>query len=256
MNMRAAISGWTTILLAIGAVSAQEPAGRPAYEAAFIKANTTGSNSSSSNSTKGQIVMVNQSLKRLVERAYNVKPFQVTGPSWMENERFDITAKYPEDTKNSDRPAMLRALLEERFKLATHNETKELPGYALVTAKTGLKIKPAEPGPDGTSSNDQNNMVTLKVTSIPMSQMADYLARQLGSIVIDSTGAAGVYTFELHWSLEDPTATAGGDKADRGAFQIAAIQDAIATLGLKLQTQKVPTEIVVVDHVERAPTEN
>src|ERR1035438_8565227 len=118
MDMR-----FTVALLCAGAVFAQTAA-RPAFEAAFIKANTTGSGGSSSNGTKGQIVMTNLSLKRLIERAYNVKPFQVSGPEWLENVRFDLTAKYPENTKPADRPAMLRNLLEERFRLATH--TSEL----------------------------------------------------------------------------------------------------------------------------------
>jgi uncharacterized protein (TIGR03435 family) len=238
-----------TILVA---ASAQTPDTRPAYEAAFLKANTTGSNSSSSNSTEGQIVMVNQSLHRLIERAYNVRPYQVTGPEWLDNVRFDITAKYPEDSRNEDRPAMLRTLLEDRFKLAAHSETKDLPGYGLVLAKGGLKIKPVEKGEDGTSSNSSNNQETLRVTSIPLSGLADFLARRLGSTVVDDTGADGVYTFELRWALDDPAVAA----AERGAGEFAAIQEAIATLGLHLQAQKVPVQMVVVDHAERAPTEN
>jgi uncharacterized protein (TIGR03435 family) len=238
------------IFLLAGAVFAQTDA-RPAYEAAFIKANTTGSGNSSSNGTKGQVVITNLTLKRLVERAYNVKPFQVTGPEWMENVRFDITAKYPEGTKSSDRPTMLRTLLEERFKLAAHAESRELPGYALVVAKGGLKLKPAESNEgQGTSSNSNNNAVTLKVTSIPMSDVADYLARRLNSSVVDRTGVDGAYTFELHWTLDD------SNGPDGGAAEFAAIQEAIGTLGLHLQATKVPVQMTVVDHIERAPTEN
>jgi len=251
MNMRAMIG---MMLFAAVAATAQTADTRPAYEAAFLKTNTTGSNSSSSNGTKGQIVMVNQSLRRLVERAYNVKPFQVVAPDWLDGLRFDITAKYPEGSKNSDRPAMLRTLLEDRFKLAAHTETKELPGYGLVLAKGGLKIQPVEAGKDdgGTSSHDNNHVVTLKVTAIPMSDLADYLSRRVGSIVVDKTGVQGAYTFELHWTLDD---FSGGPGA-AAAAEFAAVQEAIGTLGLRLQATKVPTEVVVVDHVERVPTEN
>lgn len=250
MSMRV-ISGLTMVFLAAGAVLAQTPDARPTFEAAFIKSNSTGSNSTSSNGTKGQVVMVNQSLRRLIERAYNVKPFQVVGPEWLENVRFDITAKYPEDTKNSDRPAMLKTLLEDRFKLTTHGESKELPGYALVVAKGGLKIKPVESDKDnGTSSKSSNHSVTLNVTAIPMSDVADYLARRLNSTVIDSTGAKGLYTFELHWTLDDTNGP------DGGAAEFAAIQEAFGSLGLRLQAQRVPVQMVVVDHVERVPTEN
>lgn len=79
--------------------------------------------------------MTNVALKRLIERAYGVKPDQVTGPDWMEDVRCDIAAKYPPDTKSEDRPIMLRTLLEDRFKLATHRESRDLPGYALMVAK-------------------------------------------------------------------------------------------------------------------------
>jgi uncharacterized protein (TIGR03435 family) len=171
----------------------------------------------------------------------------------MENIRFDVMAKYPPGSKPLDRPAMLRTLLEDRFKLATHRESKEMPGYAMVTAKGGLKLKPVEADKDGgTSSNSSNNSVTLKVTATSMGELADYLARRLGSAVIDGTGAAGVYTFELHWTLDDQLSGA----VDRSASEFAAIQDALSTLGLHLRAQKFPVEIVVVDHVERVPTEN
>jgi uncharacterized protein (TIGR03435 family) len=244
---------WMVFVLAAGSAFAQTDA-RPVFEAAFIKANTTGSGSSSSNGTKGQIVMVNQSLKRIVEQAYRVKPFQVIAPDWTENLRFDITAKYPEGTKNSDRPAMLRALLEDRFKLAAHTESREAPGFALVVTKGGLKIQPAtETSGGGTSSNSSDNLVNFKGTAITLAEFGDYLARRLGSAVIDPTGDTAKYTFELRWQLDDPN---GGGAVDRGAGEFAAIQDAIATLGLHLRAQKVPVETVVVDHLERVPTEN
>lgn len=247
MDMR-----FLVILLAAGALSAQSDS-KPAFEAAFIKANTTGSGGSSSNSTTGQIVMVNQSLKRLVEQAYNVKPFQVTGPDWMENVRFDITAKYPEGTAKSERPAMLRTLLEERFKLATHTETKELPGYMLVVTKGGLKLTPVDSSVHGgTSVNSHNGAVTMEVTGIPMSDLSDTLARELSATVVDRTNAEGKYSFVLHWSNEDPN----GGQAEMGAAEFSAIQNAIATLGLHLQGTKVPVQVVVVDHMERVPTEN
>jgi uncharacterized protein (TIGR03435 family) len=85
-----------------------------------------------------------------------------------------------------------------------------------------------------------------------MGEVADYLARRLGSTVIDSTGLQGVYTFELHWSLDDTS----GAPADGGAAEFAAVQEAFGSLGLHLQAQKVPVQMVVVDHVERVPTEN
>jgi uncharacterized protein (TIGR03435 family) len=247
--MRATSRG-IVLLLAAGAVSAQPQDAHPAYEAASVKVNTSGSGSSSSNGSKGQIVMSNQTLKRLIERAYGVKPFQVTGPDWMEAVHFDIAAKYPPDTKNDDRSLMLRTLLEDRFKLAVHRESKEMPGYALVVARKGFKLKPAEPGGSDTNSNG-GAVRTLTAKKNSMAQLADFVARNLGEFVVDKTGIDGVYDFELRWTTEEQTSNdIGGDTAPT---LFVALQE---TLGVRLQPQKVPVEVVVVDHVERVPTEN
>ena len=87
------------------------------------------------------------SLRDLVMQAYEVKPFQVTGPDWMSAQRFDILAKMPDGATKEQIPAMLRALLEERFKLVAHRENPEQPVYSLEVAKNGPKFKEA-PVPD------------------------------------------------------------------------------------------------------------
>jgi len=245
------------VLLAAGAGFAQRQDVRPAYEAASVKPNTAGSNGSSSNGSKGQIVFANQTLKRLVERAYGVKPFQVATPRWMEEIRFDIAAKYPPDTKNDDRPLMLRTLLEDRFKLAVHRESKDMPGYALVVAKSGFKLKPVEPGGSGDSrvvgydSSNGGRVQTLTAKKTSMALLADLLARDLGVMVIDRTAIEGVYDFELRFTLDDQNSS--GSDADPAPSLFAALQE---TLGLRLLSQKVPVEIIVVDHAERVPAEN
>jgi uncharacterized protein (TIGR03435 family) len=81
------------------------------------------------------------SLKELIITAYKVKPYQVTGPDWMNTARFDIVAKLPEGTTKKDAPLMLQSLLEERFKLVTHHDKKENPVLGLVVAKGGAKMK-------------------------------------------------------------------------------------------------------------------
>jgi len=235
-------------LLAATLAHSQTPTARPAFEAASIKPNNSASRSSHSNGSKGQVLMVNQSLKGLIERAYSVKPFQVTGPGWMESVYFDIAAKYPEGTKNADRPLMLRTLLEDRFKLAAHMESKEVPGYALVVAKGGFKLKPVEPaGGSDTSTNGDGRVTTLTAKRISMAQLADLFARRLGQMVVDKTGIGGVYDVEMKWSSDDQSTD------DSVASIFTAIQE---TVGLRLQPQKVPVPIVVVDSIERMPTEN
>src|SRR5207249_5172791 len=83
----------------------------------------------------------NVSLRDLIRRVYEVKEYQVSGPDWMKSARFDIVAKIPSDTPKEQVPLMLQTLLAERFKLAIHRETKDLPMYALVVGRNGPKMK-------------------------------------------------------------------------------------------------------------------
>jgi uncharacterized protein (TIGR03435 family) len=238
------------LFLAAAAIFAQPQGPRPAYEAASVKINSSASGSSSSHGSKGQIVITNLTLKSLIERAYTVKPFQVTGPNWMEAVHFDIAAKYPPETKPDERSLMLRTLLEDRFKLAVHRESKDVPGFALVVAKSGFKLKPVEPGGSSTDHNG-GRVQTLKALKISMAQLADFVARTLGEAVVDQTAIEGVYDFELRWTNDDQPPT--GVDAPQAPPLLTALQE---TLGLRLQPRKVPVELVVVDHVERVPTEN
>jgi uncharacterized protein (TIGR03435 family) len=81
------------------------------------------------------------SLKELIVYAYKVKPYQISGPAWLNTERFDIMAKLPDGATKADVPKMLQALLAERFKLAVHRDSKEQPVLALVVSKGGPKLK-------------------------------------------------------------------------------------------------------------------
>ena len=84
------------------------------------------------------------SLQDLIRSAYRVKDFQIQGPDWLGNDRFDIVAKLPDGAKEDQVPEMLQALLAERFKLTLHRDTKEHPIYALIVGKNGPQLKPAE----------------------------------------------------------------------------------------------------------------
>jgi uncharacterized protein (TIGR03435 family) len=245
-----AIAGVIVALLAARLARAQD--NRPAYEVASIKPNDSASGSSRTNGSKGQIVFTNQTLKRFIERAYNAEPFQVTGPGWMADARFDIIAKYPADTKKDDRPLMLRTLLEDRFKLAVHHETKDMPGYALVVAKGGFKLKPAAPnGSSGTTSNGGAHVRTLTAKKSSMADLAADIARSLGQMVVDKTGVEGVFDFELRFTTDDLSSNASDVDGIPSLFT--ALRD---TLGLRLQPEKVPVDIIVVDHLERVPVDN
>jgi uncharacterized protein (TIGR03435 family) len=239
---------WIVLFLAAGALFAQTPDTRLQYEAASVKLDTSGSGHQGTDATKGQIVITNLTLHRLIERAYSVKPTQVSGPAWLDDVHVDIVAKFPPDTKDSDHPAMLRTLLEDRFHLATHRETKELPGYALVAAKGGFKLKPVDAEDDDTQ-HQGGRVQTLSAKGTSMATLAELVSRYLNILVIDKTGVSGVYNFDLRWSTEDSPA----ETADQPPTLPVVLED---VLGLRMQPQKVPAEVIVVDRVDRVPTEN
>ena len=236
---------------AAGLLLAQSQDTGPVFEAATIKPNTSGDRSSTSNSNRTQVLIKNRPLKRIIEDAYNVKPFQVVSPGWTEDVRFDIAAKYPEGAKGDDRRPMMQALLAERFKLVVHHETREMPGYALVVAKGGFKLTPITSEGSSTNTNG-GRIVTMKAAGVSMGQLADQVARELSTVVVDKTGIAGKFNFELHWLHEDPT-----DATPSTPDPTPTLPDVLTeTLGLRLQSQKVPLDVIIVDHVERSPIEN
>jgi uncharacterized protein (TIGR03435 family) len=238
------------VLFAAGAVFAPAQDTPPTFEAASVKLNTSGAGGSDTDDYTGRIVMTNMTLERLIETAYNVRPTQVSGPGWLEAVRVDIVAKYPTGTKPADRPLMLRTLLQERFKLVVHRESKDLPGYVLVVAKGGFKLKSVES--DGNDTSHKGGRVqTLTAKGTSMAQLAELVSRYVGAAVADKTAIDGAYDFDLRWT--NPEQNPDPASADSVPSLFEALEE---TLGLRLQAQKLPREIVVVDHVERVPTEN
>ncbi|MDR3753583.1 MAG: TIGR03435 family protein [Terracidiphilus sp.] len=249
--------------LALGFVHAQqnsapqngEAARLPSFDVATVKPNDTGC-CTSTRATADQMTMKNQTLKNLVVLAYSVQPYQVTGPDWMEKVRFDITAKYPAGTKYEDRWLMLRTLLEERFKLVAHSGTKEMSGYSLEVGNSGFKLQPSDPGEPITVGGNQGAVWTLRARKIPMSALTYELADSLGEVVVDETGLTGAYSFELRWATNETvneTASPNASESEPAPSVFTALEE---TLGLRLRHGKVQAPVIVVDHVERTPTEN
>ncbi len=197
--------------------------------------------------------MTNMTLEQLIQRAYNVRQSQVAGPDWLKNAHFDLAAKYPENTKSADRPVMLRTLLEDKFKLAVHHENRMLTGYALLTAKGGFKLKPVE-GSDDHIARHGGSEQTLTAKQTSMAAFVVELMRILDAPVVDETGIPGAYDFELHITIDQSGAN-GKDPDPRAPF-FYGLQDALPTIGLRLQPRKVPLDVIVVDHAERTPVDN
>jgi uncharacterized protein (TIGR03435 family) len=227
---------------------AQSPAPSKAFEVASIKLNASDSPGSSTHSSQGQIRMVNVSLKQCIETAFNVKDYSLSGPSWLDSVRFDIVAKPPAGYRPEDVPPMLRTLLVERFQLAVHRESKVLPAYALLVDKKGPKVQPVE-GKDG-QGGWGSGRGSVDVHGLTMAGFADVLSANLDRPVKDLTELSGVFEFKLKWTTDE---TQPSSDSPTATSLFTAVQE---QLGLKLEARKLPIEILVIDHIERVPTEN
>jgi uncharacterized protein (TIGR03435 family) len=190
-----------------------------------------------------------------IQRAYGVKTYQLTGPEWIDTERYMIVAKAADAVPQEKILLMLQALLAERFKLAIHREQKEMAVYALVVAKNGPKLKEAKDEGASQVGGDGDEIVFERAS---MGLLIGVLGRSLDRPVIDDTRLKGLYNFRLGWADDSRprpnTAAAGAPEAiDSAAPSIfTALQE---RLGLKLESRKAPVDVLVIDHVER-PSEN
>lgn len=189
------------------------------------------------------------SLKAILQQAYEVRNFQVSGPDWMSSTRFDIVAKLPAGAPQSGVPEMLRSLLAERFRLASHAETRDLPMYALVVGKSRIKMTESQVDPAAPAGFSINKGPGhLEGHKMKMTSLASNLAALLGRQVVDQTGLMGNYDFDLQYAPDDLAAP----DPDRMPL-LDAVQ---SQLGLKLEARRGPVKVIVVDHIEKAPTGN
>jgi bla regulator protein blaR1 len=215
-------------------------------------------------------------VKFLIGFAYDVKDFQISGgPGWIDSEHYDIEAKIddataealkklPLDQMLEQRRIMLRSLLADRFKLKVTESSKELPIYALVVAKNGPKLTKSTAGssPEGPRRMMRFGLGELSGTAT-MGLLAEQISRQVDREVVDKTGLQGDYDFTLHFAPERPMPMPGGP-GDSGPGGAAPPPDSSAPslftalqeqLGLKLEPQKGPVKMLIIDSVER-PSEN
>ncbi len=222
------------------------------FDVATVKPNTSGSNLVSMRPPAGgAFTATNATLRMVIGRAFKVKNFEIAGgPSWLASERFDIAAKSANPNLTDEQfRVMLQALLADRFQLSTHRETRTVPVYSLVPAKTGLKLPNANPAPCPQPNCGSLGLEATGVEAIgvPMDSLVHALSTLLERPVIDNTGFPGTFDTTLEFApLDDP----GGDSTRPTLFTV--IQE---KLGLKLESAKSPAEILVIDRVER-PSEN
>lgn len=277
-------------------IFSQAPTGaKPSFEVASVKPNTSGDNRIAiMGSPGGRLTVTGASFRMLVTYAFRVRDFQVSGgPNWMTTDRWDVEARAEEGSvppptgppdPNVPDPMALRmqSLLEDRFQLKIHRETKELPVYELTVGKGGSKVKFSEdqtpfrppergapppplpqrggPMPRGSMRLGRGN---LEATAVPFATFVNALSQQLGRTVIDKTELKGLYDIKLLWTPDavqgpgplgpPPAGAEPPPLADpSGPTVFTAVQE---QLGLKLDSTKGPVEVIVIDSVQK-PTEN
>ena len=265
----------TIALSAICAIATLNCADQPKFEVASVKRMDRGIIHNSMGPRT--VTMRGDPLKVVLMEAFKVKAYQIVGPSWLDEDCFDIVAKMPGGAASDQIPAMLQALLVERFKLAAHKADRPRPVYALVVAKGGPKFKEADLSfkrmglrPGEVMFRSTPNTQGFK-GAITMAKLTQFLSVSLDRPVQDFTGLKGTYDIDLSWA-PDPTIDRQSPSATSYSSAAAALGDArIAlpaaptatlftairdSLGLKLDPRKEPVEMLVIDHVERVPTEN
>jgi uncharacterized protein (TIGR03435 family) len=240
----------------------------------------------------GQLTCTNYTLRLLIGRAYNAgKPWQFAGPASLGSAKFDILAKVPPGATQEQFDLMLRNLLAERFGLVVHWESREVPVYELVTAGGGSKLREAKdlsageppfnpaggalsrlpkdgdgwpvlpPGAKGLYPSVSGADFHWSFRIQPVADLAAFLERNLVRPVLDKTGLAGTYSFDLTFGADSPADLRAAAARDPGLLDGSTVPaprliDAVGALGLKLVSGKGPVQVLVVDRVNTTPTEN
>ncbi len=273
------------------AVAAKAPM---AFEVASVKPapppdrpQTMGRSSAAMAVDDARVYIASATLAELINIAFRVRPYQVTGPAWLRAtganvSRFTIQAKLPEGAAKDQVPEMLQTLLAERFRLAFHREEKEWAVFALVAGKGGSKLREITPeeapvaGAAGEKAKDPTNQ---KVTPIPggntihmeqdltIAGLCDLATRFLDRPVVDMTDLKGRYHMVVELSIDDmrtiasrngnPAADGGGKPPDAAADPTGGtIFQSVQAMGLKLDPRKIMGSQLVIDRLEKSPVEN
>lgn len=219
-----------------------------AFEVASVRLTPPGSTGNTYLSPPGAAAFTatNVTLDVLIEIAYGVDENQISkAPVWLGSQHYDVSAKPegPGGLAYAQMKKPLQQLLDRRFGLAVHRENKEVDGYALVIAKGGPKLSKS------TEDSGRNKFILpngIRFDHTVIATFAAALARPTGRPVVDKTGLTGDFDIDLKYAPEKAL-----DSSLPSIFT--ALQE---QLGLKLESTKVPFEMLVIDHVNRVPTEN
>jgi uncharacterized protein (TIGR03435 family) len=241
------------IALALCPAFAQQPAAPPRFEVASVKRvepqGGPGDIPRNMDSSPGHFAMRNVPLRFALEWAYDVKDYQLSGPEWIKNEeRYDMFATAPGPASEAQMKLMLQALLNERFQMKVHRETRDLSVYALVPGKGAAKVKRISSDDVPGLSGGQTGVL---FHNQPLSRLTFLLSRRMDRPVLDMTGLDGSYDYTI--DISGLNGFNPQSIADSGPSIFTAVQ---TDLGLKLESRKAPIEFLVIDSANKVPTEN
>jgi uncharacterized protein (TIGR03435 family) len=225
-----------------------QPAAGPEFDVTSVKPSHTDFGWQGVDTMPGRIQANSITLRRCIGQAYDVSGHRLLGgPAWIDTDRWEIAARAgtPVDD-DAVLMKMLQRLLEERFKLVVHHETRLLPAYVLELGHSAPKMNKTAPGDDDTELHGgRGGPTTLEAKRTDMNRLAEVLDWRMDRQVVNRTGLEGQFNFTLHWladTLRNP---------DDGADDVSIFTAVGEQLGLRLQPAKVPVDVLVIDHAER-----
>lgn len=205
----------------------------------------------------GGVRISNGTLKGIIEMAYDVRQFQISGgPGWMDSDRYDIFAKAGDGNPARLSEALiaetrkkLQVLLAERFQMVARRDAREMPVFELVAGKSGPKLKESDPSAPEGRSGIQAGCGQMTGTKATMAVLAAVLSRNLERPVLDKTDLPGKFDFRIEWTPDAGPCPEAPETAADGPSLFTALQ---SQLGLKLEPAKAPVEVIVIEHAEKA----
>jgi uncharacterized protein (TIGR03435 family) len=252
------------VFLALSALA--QDAAPPAFEVASVKINQQFRQDDRAtwlrtiDTSPGRLTLRNLNLTMIVAWAYRVQWQQVVGPPGMDSQRYDILAKAGGPANDGEMRTMLQALLAERFQLAVRREKRELEVLALVVPKGGHKM--TESKTEGPTRSRQDPVLGTIVEGALLAELAEDMARETAVPIVDMTGLKGRFDFPFNpqryvAALREQVLKDPQHVLDEAEMKRTVLQDTVAgQLGLRLEPRRAPVEVLVIDHVEKAPTEN
>jgi uncharacterized protein (TIGR03435 family) len=237
-------------LCLVSIVALAQPSAPPSFEVASVRAGEPGRGHIEA--LPGRLTMQNVRLISCICWAYDVPEQQISGPAWLNETGFSIFAKADTPAAEGVLRQMLQTLLAERFHLVVHRQTKEISAYVLVVAKNGHKLEPTEV--EG-SPSFQTGKLNLTGKGATVGQLIEFLSRELREPILDQTGLTGRFNYflDINAYVSDELRQSNGAPPEAAGIIALAMQ---SQLGLKLEGRKVPVEMLIIDRVDREPTEN